>query len=55
MSETYEAIGIAVRQHDAIRLSNGHTLVIASAERMYPAGTQGSTGPVDVLGDIYGK
>ena len=38
--------------HDAIRLSNGHTLVIASAERMYPAGTQGSTGPVDVLGDI---
>jgi hypothetical protein len=38
--------------HDAIRLANGHTLVIGSAERMYPAGTQGSTGPVDVLGDI---
>lgn len=38
--------------HDAIRLSNGHTLVIASEERMYPAGTQGSSGPVDVLGDI---
>jgi len=38
--------------HDAIRLSNGHTLVIGSEERMYPAGTQGSTSPVDVLGDI---
>ena len=38
--------------HDAIRLSNGHTLVIGSQERMYPAGTQGSTGPVDILGDI---
>jgi hypothetical protein len=38
--------------HDAIRLSNGHTLVIGSEERMYPAGTQGSPTPVDVLGDI---
>jgi hypothetical protein len=38
--------------HDAIRLSNGHTLVIGSEERMYAAGTQGSPTPVDVLGDI---
>ena len=38
--------------HDAIRLANGHTLVIGSQERMFPAGTQGSTSPVDILGDI---
>ena len=38
--------------HEAIRTPNGHTLVIAGLERMFPAGTQGSTGPVDVLGDI---
>jgi hypothetical protein len=38
--------------HDAIRLANGHTLVIGSQERMYPAGTQGSSGPVNILGDI---
>jgi len=38
--------------HDAIRLANGHTLVIASQERMFPAGTQGSAGPVDILGDL---
>lgn len=38
--------------HDAIRLPNGHTLVIAGFERMFPAGTQGSKEPVDVLGDM---
>jgi arylsulfate sulfotransferase len=38
--------------HDAIRLPNGHTLVIAGLERMMPAGTQGSKKPVDVLGDL---
>ncbi len=37
--------------HDAIRLPNGHTLVMGGLERMFPAGTQGSKGPVDVLGD----
>jgi arylsulfate sulfotransferase len=38
--------------HEAIQLENGHTLVLAGLERMYPAGTQGSKGPVDVLGDL---
>lgn len=38
--------------HDAIRLPNGHTLVLGTEERMYPAGTQGATGPVDILGDV---
>ncbi len=38
--------------HEAIRLPNGHTLAIAGLERMMPAGTQGSKGPVDILGDI---
>jgi arylsulfate sulfotransferase len=37
--------------HEAIRLPNGHTLVIAGIERMMPAGTQGAEGPVDVVGD----
>lgn len=43
--------GITSFNHDAIRLPNGHTLVIAAQERIYPAGTQGSTGPVDIIGD----
>lgn len=38
--------------HEAIRLPNGHTLVIAGLERMMPAGSQGSKEPVDVLGDL---
>jgi arylsulfate sulfotransferase len=38
--------------HDFIRLANGHTLAIAGIERMFPAGTQGATERVDVLGDL---
>jgi arylsulfate sulfotransferase len=38
--------------HEAIRLPNGHTLVVAGLERMMPAGTQGAKEAVDVLGDI---
>jgi hypothetical protein len=38
--------------HDAIRLPNGHTLVLAGLERMFPDGAQGSKDPTDVLGDI---
>ncbi len=38
--------------HEAIRLPNGHTLVLAGLERMFPAGTQESKEPVDVLGDL---
>jgi arylsulfate sulfotransferase len=36
--------------HDAIRLPNGHTIVIASLERMFPDGAQGSEQPTDVIG-----
>jgi arylsulfate sulfotransferase len=36
--------------HDAIRLPNGHTIVIASLERMLPDGAQGSQDPIDVIG-----
>jgi arylsulfate sulfotransferase len=38
--------------HEAIRLPNGHTMVLAGLERLYPAGTQGSKEPVDILGDL---
>jgi hypothetical protein len=38
--------------HEAIRLSNGHTLVMAGLERMFPAGTQGAKEPVDIIGDL---
>ena len=38
--------------HEAIRLPNGHTLLIAGLERMMPAGTQGAKEAVDVLGDV---
>jgi arylsulfate sulfotransferase len=36
--------------HDAIRMPNGHTVVIASLERMFPDGAQGSEQPTDVVG-----
>ena len=42
---------VAGFNHDAIRLPNGHTIVKASQEGIFPAGTQGSTAPVDILGD----
>jgi len=38
--------------HDTIRLANGHTITLASTERIFPAGTQGSTGPVNILADM---
>jgi arylsulfate sulfotransferase len=38
--------------HDAIRLPNGHTLVLAGLERMFPDGAQGSQDPIDILGDL---
>ena len=43
--------GITDFDHDAIRLPNGHTLVICGQERVFPAGTQGSAAPIDILGD----
>ena len=38
--------------HEAIRLPNDHTLVVAGLERMFPDGAQGSKDPVDVMGDL---
>ena len=38
--------------HEAIRLPNGHTMTLAGLERMFPAGTQGSKGPIDITGDL---
>lgn len=40
--------------HEALRLSNGHTLVLSDEEKIFTDGTQGSSvsNPVDVIGDI---
>jgi hypothetical protein len=43
--------GLTSFHHDAIRLPNGHTLTIASMEKMFPPGTQGSATSIDILGD----
>ncbi len=45
---------IGAFNHEAIRLTNGHTLVLATTERIYTDGTQGSSigNPVDVLGEM---
>jgi hypothetical protein len=37
--------------HDAVRLPNGHTLTLASVERLYQ-NVQGVNGTVDIVGDI---
>ncbi len=44
-------LGITGFDHDAIRLPNGHTLVICSQERIFAEGTQGASGPVNILGN----
>jgi len=40
--------------HEAVRLSNGHTLVLSDEEKIFTDGTQGSSAmnPVDIIGDI---
>jgi arylsulfate sulfotransferase len=40
--------------HEAIRLPNGHTVVMADAEKIFTDGTQGSSvaNPVDIIGDL---
>jgi len=38
--------------HDAIRLPNGHTVAIASLERMFPKGGQGSNDPINIIGTL---
>ncbi len=44
-------LGIIDFDHDAIRLPNGHTLILCTQEKIFPAGTQGYTSPVDLLGN----
>ena len=44
-------LGIVGFDHDAIRLPNGHTLALCSQEQIFPPGTQGSSGPVNILGN----
>ena len=43
--------GVTDFDHDSIRLPNGHTLILCSQELMYPAQTQASPVPLDVIGD----
>jgi arylsulfate sulfotransferase len=43
--------GIIDFDHDSIRLPNGHTLILCTQEKIFPAGTQGYQAPVDILGD----
>lgn len=38
--------------HDSVRLPNGHTLAIATIQRVFPANTQGNTAPIDVVGTM---
>jgi hypothetical protein len=38
--------------HDAIRLPNGHTMVLGENQRVFPAGTQGSSTPLDIVGSM---
>lgn len=38
--------------HDAIRLSNGQTMVLGDVQRIFPAGTQNSTAPLDIVGGL---
>jgi hypothetical protein len=41
---------ISTFNHDARRLANGDTMVVALVQKIFPAGTQGSTAPIDILG-----
>jgi arylsulfate sulfotransferase len=36
--------------HEATRLPNGHTIAFGSVQRIFPAGTQGSSSPIDIVG-----
>lgn len=55
VSEQLMAMGtdpIGRFNHDAIRLANGYTIALADAQRIYPAGTQGSAVPVNIIGEM---
>ncbi len=49
---SYGALGVTDFDHDAIRLPNGHTLILCSQEEIFPAGTQGATAPLDIVGNL---
>jgi hypothetical protein len=38
--------------HDAVRLDNGETMVIGYVQKIFPAGTQGSASPIDIIGAL---
>ncbi len=38
--------------HDSFRLPNGNTLAISDVEEVFPAGTQGSTAPIGIIGTM---
>jgi arylsulfate sulfotransferase len=38
--------------HDAVRLADGDTIAIGDVQRIFPAGTQGSAGSIDIIGAI---
>jgi len=53
VSEQLMAMGtdpIGNFHHEVSRMPNGDTLALGSVQRIYPAGTQGSPTPVDILG-----
>jgi hypothetical protein len=55
ISEHLMAVGadpIGRFNHDAIRMDNGNLVLLADAQRTYPAGTQGSPAPVSIIGAV---
>jgi hypothetical protein len=54
--EQLSAMGLAdplsMFNHDAIRLSNGQTMVLGMVQRIFPAGTQRSPVPLDIVGAL---
>jgi arylsulfate sulfotransferase len=47
-------LGAAVTDfnHEVIQLPNGHILAIASNQQIFPAGTQGNSAPISIIGDV---
>jgi len=41
---------ISTFNHDTRLLPNGHIMAIANTQKVFPAGTQGSAAPIDILG-----
>ena len=43
---------LSMFDHDAIRLANGQTMVLGMVQRIFPAGTQKSAVPIDIIGTL---